>query len=101
MAAMVALIAHVSIKPECVAEFFELANGMLAPSREEDACIAYDFFCKPENPSTLVFVEEWADRDGLEAHFQTPHFQEFSKKTGALTNKVDISIYHVDHTEKL
>lgn len=98
---MVALVAHVSIKPECVDEFIELANGMLAPSRAEAACLAYDFFCKPENPSTLVFVEEWSDRDGLEAHFQTPHFQDYSKKTDALTDQVDITIYHVDHIEKL
>lgn len=101
MAPMVALIAHVSIKPDCINQFLALAEGMLEPSRAENACIAYDYFTKPNNPQQLVFVEEWTDRNGLEEHFQTPHFMAFQQANKALIDSVQISIYHAGEVERL
>jgi hypothetical protein len=37
---------------------------------------------RPRTRYTFIFVEEWANLDGLYAHFQTPHFTEFFAALG-------------------
>jgi quinol monooxygenase YgiN len=91
---MVVLIAHVTIKSDCVAQYLSLATAMLAPSQAEEACISYDFFTKPEEPTKLVFVEEWTTREGLEEHFNFPHFIKFGADTKDLVESVDLAIYN-------
>ncbi|MFM9873415.1 MAG: putative quinol monooxygenase [Fimbriimonadaceae bacterium] len=91
---MVVLIAHVSIKSDCVSQFLSHANAMLAPSRAEEACISYDFYTKPEDPTQLVFVEEWKTREGLEQHFNFPYFIQFQTNIAELVNSVEINIYN-------
>lgn len=90
---MVVLIAFVTIKPDCIARYLSLANEMLAPSRAEEACISYDFFTKPEEPTQLVFVEEWSTREGLEEHFNFPHFIQFKTDTADLVETAELKIY--------
>lgn len=98
---MVVLIAQVKLKADRVAEYLSLANAMLAPSRAEEPCITYDFYTKPEDQTQLVFVEEWKSREGLEAHFNMPHFTEFKTKTADLVEKATIRIYAVNSYEDL
>ena len=53
-------------------------------SRAEPGCISHSVHRDAENPLRLVFVEEWADRGALEAHFALPASREFAKAIGAL-----------------
>jgi quinol monooxygenase YgiN len=53
-------------------------------SRAEPGCLSHSVRRDAENPLRLVFVEEWADRDALEAHFAVPASREFAKAIGAL-----------------
>jgi quinol monooxygenase YgiN len=48
-------------------------------SRTEPGCLAHAVFQDAENPLRLVFLEEWADRASLEAHFAVPDSREFVK----------------------
>lgn len=98
---MVVLIAHVKLKADRVSDYLAHAEAMLAPSRAEEPCITYDFFTKPEDQTQLVFVEEWKTREGLEAHFNLPHFIDFKAKTADLVESVNIRIYAVDSHEDL
>ncbi|WP_331729873.1 antibiotic biosynthesis monooxygenase (plasmid) [Kitasatospora sp. NBC_00070] len=51
-------------------------EGIVGPSLAEPGAIAYTAFVDPNDPARWLTVEEWADQDALEAHFQSPHFQQ-------------------------
>ena len=65
------------IKPEAREHWLALLDGVTSPSRSEDACQSYVLYEAIETPNTFIFVEEWANLDGLYEHFHTPHFTEF------------------------
>jgi quinol monooxygenase YgiN len=54
-----------------------LLEEMQDNSRREEGCLRYGFFAAVEDPLSFVAVEEWADRDALDRHFEQPHLQEF------------------------
>jgi quinol monooxygenase YgiN len=74
---MVILHAHGVIKPEARERWLEILAAVTPPSRAEDACESYVIYESVETPNTFIFVEEWANLDGLYAHFHTPHFTAF------------------------
>jgi len=53
-------------------------------SRLEEGCIAHAVHRDAEVPNRLVFVEEWADRAALAAHFALPASRDFVKAVVAL-----------------
>jgi quinol monooxygenase YgiN len=79
---MVILRAVGAIKPEARERWFELLAAVTPPSRAEEACQSYILYEAIETPNTFIFVEEWANLDGLYAHFHTPHFTEFFAALG-------------------
>ena len=50
---------------------------LIAPTRRETGCIRYDLLrsLKGEDCVELVFVEEWASEEALDAHGQTEHLK--------------------------
>lgn len=77
---MLLLVVHVHLQPGHENAFLDLARAMLDPSRAEPGCISYMFTQDPDDPAHIVFVEEWDDQAALDAHFATPHFQNFAQK---------------------
>ena len=57
-------------------ENFHYRQGSAA-SRAEAGCSAFDVAQSLDDPNTLVLHEEWADQAALDAHFKTPHFEQF------------------------
>ena len=53
-------------------------------SRGEPGCLAHAVHRDVENPLRLVFVEEWADRAALAAHFAVPASRDFVRAASAL-----------------
>jgi len=46
-------------------------------SRSERGCISHAVHVDCENPPRLVFIEQWADRTALLAHFAVPASRDF------------------------
>jgi quinol monooxygenase YgiN len=46
-------------------------------SRKEPGCISHAVHADCENPLRLVFIEQWADRAALSAHFAVPASRDF------------------------
>ncbi len=46
-------------------------------SRKEPGCISHAVHADCENPLRLVFIEQWADRAALLAHFAVPASRDF------------------------
>ena len=50
-------------------------RALVAPTREESGCLAYDLFESAAAPGTFVTQERWRGQADLDAHLQTPHVQ--------------------------
>jgi quinol monooxygenase YgiN len=71
-------------------------------SRTEPGCISHSVHIDCENPLRLVFIEEWADRPALLAHFAVPASGGFVKRLrGLAAAPPDIHLYEATQLEKL
>jgi quinol monooxygenase YgiN len=69
-------------------------------SRGEPGCLAHAVHRDVENPLRLVFVEQWADRAALAAHFAVPASIAFVKAASALVDRrPSIEIYEATLTK--
>lgn len=71
---MLKVIAQDFIKPECIEQVMPLYRELVAKTKAEPLCQAYDLFINPEDPGHFIFIEEWPDRAALDAHCNTAHF---------------------------
>lgn len=83
---MIIVLGNVMARPECLAQALELSHAHVARSRAEPGCIAHGVHQDAEQPLRLVFVEQWADRAGLQAHFALPESRAFAKALAALAS---------------
>ena len=44
-------------------------------TKEEEGCIAYDLYEALDDPDEVVMVEIWENKEALDNHMQTEHFQ--------------------------
>ena len=65
-------------------ELLALSLEHVRRSRTEPGCLAHAVHRDAENPTRLVFIEEWSDRASLEAHFAVPAARAFVKAARAL-----------------
>ena len=62
-----------------LADTLALSLEHVRRSRAENGCISHAVHQDAENPSRLVFVEEWSDHTALTAHFAVPASRAFAK----------------------
>lgn len=67
------VVAHLHAKPGREAELRQVLEGFVAPTRLEPGCIRYDLFLDLDHPNRFTFIEEWASREDLIQHGQSPH----------------------------
>jgi quinol monooxygenase YgiN len=71
-------------------------------SRTEPGCISHAVHVDCENPLRLVFVEQWADRATLAAHFAVPASRDFVRSLQSLAEgSSTLEIYDVTRLESL
>lgn len=85
------VIATIPIQPDRVEDARAALTTLVAATRGEEGCVAYDLFESGAAPGTFVTVEEWADQAALDAHMTTPHIAAaFEALGGALAGEVAI-----------
>jgi quinol monooxygenase YgiN len=70
-------------------------------SRTEPGCISHAVHVDCDNPLRLVFIEQWADRAALLAHFAVPASREFVRALKPLAAATTLEIYDATSLEKL
>ncbi len=67
-------------------ELESVLRGLIAPTRREAGCIRYDLLrsLPGVSPVELVFVEEWASVEELDAHGRMPHLQGLRERVEGL-----------------
>lgn len=81
---MIIVLGSARIQPEHLQAARELARQHVARSRAESGCLAHAVYESAEQPNELVFVEEWASEQALQAHFAVPASQDFARQLGRL-----------------
>ncbi len=71
-------------KSNSVDELIGVLGELTAPSREEPGCIEYGFTQDTDDPTVIIAVEIWRDREAIESHLTTQHFAEAFAKLGDL-----------------
>lgn len=74
----------VTARPDTFDAMLEAALDHVRRSRTEPGCLQHGVSIDAEDPLTLVFYEEWADRAALDAHFQVPESLAFVKAMRSL-----------------
>jgi quinol monooxygenase YgiN len=85
---MIIVTGSLVAKDHAFDEALALSLEHVLRSRTEPGCISHAVHRDLENPLRLVFFEEWADRESLEAHFAVPASRAFVKAIGALVAAV-------------
>lgn len=71
-------------------------------SRKETGCISHAVHVDCENTLRLVFIEQWADRAALLAHFAVPASRDFVRALQPLAASAStIELYDASQLEKL
>ncbi len=83
----ITVVAYLEVKPGSEAAFLKDIPALVAATRQEAACLNYDFHQATDNPAVFMFYENWTSMAGLQEHARTAHLQAFRKNTADLMAK--------------
>lgn len=78
------IVAKLSVKPERIKDFIEVAKEMIEKSNKEIGCTSYQLYQDPYDNSKFVFVEKYKNQSAVDSHFATDYFKAFGPKIGDL-----------------
>lgn len=78
------LTAQIKAKTGKATEVEQVLRDLIAPTRAEEGCIAYDLHADNEDESNFVLIETWESVPQWKVHMQSPHMKAFDAQTGAL-----------------
>ena len=72
---MLKLIAEDFIQIDKIDIVLPLYKELVEKTKLEQGCISYDLYHDLKNKGHFVFIEEWQDRNALDAHVNSENFQ--------------------------
>jgi quinol monooxygenase YgiN len=76
---MIALIVHMTVKPDTEEDCKRLCRDMAEETRKEPGCLQYIVHQSMENPLNFSIYEQYSDLESLQAHWKSPHFAWYIK----------------------
>jgi quinol monooxygenase YgiN len=99
---MIVVTGSVLARQDTRDEILRLSLEHVHRSRREPGCLSHAVHIDCEDPLRLVFVERWADRNALLAHFAVPASRDFVKALQPLAAaSTTLEIYDATQLEKL
>ena len=99
---MIVVTGSVTAREDSLGEVRKLSLEHVRRSRGEPGCISHAVHIDCEDPLRLVFIEQWADRAVLLAHFAVPASRDFVRALQPLAAAAStIEIYDATRVEKL
>ncbi len=80
---MITVIAKLPIKEGKMDEALAEVKSLISEVAKEEGTVLYSINVEKANPNTLVFVEQYKDKDAFIFHSSTPHFTAFFTKSAA------------------
>ena len=81
---MIIVTGSVVAKPDRAEEVERACLAHVRRSRGEPGCLLHTVHRDVEDPNRFVFLEHWADREALAAHFRVPGSLAFVEAVGEL-----------------
>jgi quinol monooxygenase YgiN len=75
--AVLTALGIIRAKPGKVRELHRRLEALLAPTRAEPGCLAYDHLQSIDDPAAFVLVERWRSARDLQAHVDMGHIVAF------------------------
>jgi quinol monooxygenase YgiN len=99
---MIVVTGSVTAREETFNEVRKLSLEHVHRSRNEPGCISHAVHVDCEDSLRLVFIEQWADRAALLAHFAVPASRDFVRALQPLAAAATtIQLYDATQLEKL
>ena len=99
---MIVVTGSVTARQDSFDQVRKLSFEHVHRSRQEPGCISHAVHVDCENPLRLVFIEQWADRAALQAHFTVPASRDFIRALQPLVAaSPTIEIYDATRLEGL
>jgi quinol monooxygenase YgiN len=99
---MILVTGSVTARQDTFDDVRRLSLEHVQRSRGEPGCISHAVHADCENPLRLVFIEQWADRAALLAHFAVPASRDFVRALQPLAAAATtIELYDATKLEKL
>ncbi|SDS33096.1 putative quinol monooxygenase [Bradyrhizobium canariense] len=99
---MIVVTGSITARHDSFDEIRKLSLEHVHRSRKEPGCIFHAVQIDCENPLRLVFIEQWADRAALQAHFAVPASREFVRALQPLAAAATtLELYDATRLEKL
>jgi quinol monooxygenase YgiN len=76
----VTVTARIKVKPGMEEQFKQEYMPVLALTRAEEGCLNYDLHQSADDPSLFMLHENWASKEILEQHLQTPYIKALGAK---------------------
>lgn len=94
---MIFVTGSIVAKPEHVDEVQRLSLEHVARSRTEPGCLLHSVHRDVENAERFVFIEHWADKQALLAHFGAAASNDFMRAASAMAvGDPGIEIYEAE-----
>ncbi|MGL4828499.1 MAG: putative quinol monooxygenase [Vibrio sp.] len=91
---MIHLTATLHAKADYIQIVRQLAQEMLAPTRQELGCVRYELFEQQTTEGVFLFQEQFVDHTSFDKHCQSEHFQKFlTALDGLLVDKPILQFY--------
>ena len=99
---MIVVTGSVTAREDSFPEVRKLSLEHVHRSRDEPGCISHAVHVDCENPLRLVFIEQWADRAALLAHFAVPASRDFVRALRPLASAAaTLELYDATRLENL
>jgi quinol monooxygenase YgiN len=99
---MIVVTGSVVARQDSFDEVRRLSLEHVQRSREEPGCLSHAVHVDCENALRLVFIEQWADRAALLAHFAVPASRDFVRALQPLASAATtIELYDATRLEKV
>src|SRR3984893_2340387 len=99
---MIVVTGSVEARQDTFDEVRRLSLEHVHRSRQEPGCISHAVHVDCEDALRLVFIEQWADRASLLAHFAVPASRQFVRALQSLAAAITtIEIYDAKKVENL
>jgi quinol monooxygenase YgiN len=91
----VILVAMVKAKPGQEDAVKEVLLSLVEPTRKESGCLCYNLHQSKSDKSQFMFYEQWAGKEALDAHGQTPHLKSLGERLKDRVEKGGATFYEL------
>src|ERR1700757_5232148 len=89
----VTMVARLTPAAGCAAQLQALLEGMIAPTRSEPGCRAYDLFTTEGDSTDFLLLERYEHTPALESHRTSAHYKAYrAQLPDLLARPIDVSV---------